>query len=379
MKKILFVVNVDWFFVSHRLPIALKAIEHGYDVHLACTFTDKRGFLESLGINCHNISFSRSGSSLRCELNSIGSIRRLLKDIDVDVVHAVTIKPVIYTGFVLQSMAHRPAFVAAISGLGYVFTANTIRAKSTKLLVSLMYKFALRSKRKMVIFQNTSDQAILSDIVNLSENNRTLIKGSGADLSVYRAQSEPLGTKKIVSMACRLLKEKGVYQFIEAAKIIKAKLPNTEFWLIGNVDPENPNSVSQQEVDAWVAQGVINALGHRGDIPELFAQSHIVTMPSFYGEGVPKVLIEAAACGRPIVTTDNPGCRDSIINEKTGFLVPIKNSEALADALMKLLLDETKRVEMGLQARQYAVNEFDVNNVVARHLDIYESLIVSKR
>lgn len=170
-----------------------------------------------------------------------------------------------------------------------------------------------------------------------------------------------------------------MYQFIEAAKIIKAKLPNTEFWLIGNVDPENPNSVSQQEVDAWVAQGVINALGHRGDIPELFAQSHIVTMPSFYGEGVPKVLIEAAACGRPIVTTDNPGCRDSIINENTGFLVPIKNSEALADALMKLLLDETKRVEMGLQARQYAVNEFDVNNVVARHLDIYESLIVSKR
>lgn len=379
MKKIIFVINVDWFFVSHRLPIALKSIEEGYEVHLACTFTDKRAYLENLGINCHSVTFSRSGGSLSCELSSISSIRRLLKDIDADIVHAVTIKPVLYTGFVLQSMAYGPAFVAAISGLGYVFTANTLRAKLTKLLVSLMYKFALRHKRKMVIFQNTSDQAILSDIVNLSESDRTLIKGSGADLSVYCSQLEPLGTKKIVSMACRLLKEKGVYQFVDAAKIIKAKLPNTEFWLIGNVDPENPNSVSQQDVDAWVAQGVINALGQRNDIPELFAQSHIVTMPSFYGEGVPKVLIEAAACGRPIVTTDNPGCRDAIINEKTGLLVPIKNSEALADALMTLLLDESKRVEMGSQARQYAVNEFDVDNVVAKHLDIYESLLVSKR
>lgn len=379
MKKIIFVINVDWFFVSHRLPIALKAIEEGYEVHLACSFTDKRAYLENLGINCHSVTFSRSGSSLSCELSSISSIRRLLKDIDVDIVHAVTIKPVLYTGLVLQSIAHGPAFVAAISGLGYVFTANTLRAKLTKLLVSLMYKFALRHKRKMVIFQNTTDQAILSDIVNLSGNDRTLIKGSGADLSVYRSQPEPLGTKKIVSMACRLLKEKGVYQFVDAAKIIKAKLPNTEFWLIGNVDPENPNSVSQEDVDAWVAQGVINALGHRSDIPELFAQSHIVTMPSFYGEGVPKVLIEAAACGRPIVTTDNPGCRDAIINEKTGLLVPIKNSEALADALMTLLLDESRRVEMGSQARQYAVNEFDVDNVVAKHLDIYESLLVSKR
>lgn len=379
MKKIIFVINVDWFFVSHRLPIALKSIEEGYGVHLACTFTDKRAYIENLGINCHSVTFSRSGGSLSCELSSISSIRRLLKDIDADIVHAVTIKPVLYTGFVLQSMAYGPAFVAAISGLGYVFTANTIRAKLTKLLVSLMYKFALRHKRKMVIFQNTSDQAILSDIVNLPENDRTLIKGSGADLSVYRSQPEPLGTKKIVSMACRLLKEKGVYQFVDAAKIIKAKLPNTEFWLIGNVDPENPNSVSQEDVDAWVAQGVINALGQRSDIPELFAQSHIVTMPSFYGEGVPKVLIEAAACGRPIVTTDNPGCRDAIINEKTGLLVPIKNSEALADALITLLLDESRRVEMGSQARQYAVNEFDVDNVVAKHLDIYESLLVSKR
>ncbi|HAS8154962.1 glycosyltransferase family 4 protein [Vibrio vulnificus] len=378
MKKLLFVVNVDWFFVSHRLPIALKAIEHGYDVHLACAFSDKKNLLEKYGITCHNIAFSRSGNSLKNELNTIAAIRRVLTEIAPDVVHAVTIKPVIYTGLALKSITRPPAFVAAISGLGYVFTASTLRAKFTKSLVSLMYKFALRSKRKVVIFQNTSDEKILSDIVNLPPRDRTLIKGSGADLSVYNFQPESIAKIKVVSMACRLLKEKGVYQFVEAAKIVKQSYPDTEFWLIGSVDADNPNSVSQQEVDDWVREGLIIALGHRDDIPELFSQSHVITMPSFYGEGVPKVLIEAAACGRPIVTTDNPGCRDAVIDNTTGLVVPIKDSNALANALFSLLSDDDRRMKMGQQARQFAVKEFDVNNVVLRHLDIYDSLMADR-
>lgn len=373
MKKILFVVNVDWFFLSHRLPIAIQAIDKGYDVHLACLFTDKKAQLQDLGITCHSIDFSRSGSSIKCELHTIFSIRRLVKSLDVDIVHAITIKPVIYTGLSLQSIKNPPAFVAAISGLGYIFSAVTLRAKIMKVLVTLMYKIAFRNKLKLVIFQNTSDQAILSEIVNLSEKDRVLIKGSGVDLSVYNYQTEPKGSKKIVSMACRLLKEKGVYDFVEAARVIKEKHSNIEFWLIGSVDLENPNSVLQEEIDCWEKQGIIKALGNREDVPDLFAQSHIITLPSFYGEGVPKVLIEAASCGRPIVTTDNPGCRDSIINEKTGLLVPVKNSKLLAEALMSLLFDQNRRTSMGEAARQYAEHEFDVKNVVKRHLELYES------
>ncbi|MGR2988248.1 glycosyltransferase family 4 protein [Vibrio vulnificus] len=378
MRKILFVVNVDWFFVSHRLPIALKAIEQGNSVHLICTFTDKKKYLEKCGIICHDVNFSRSGSSLIKELKNIIKIRSLIKKVNAELVHSVTIKPVIYTGLALQSMTRRPAFVAAISGLGYVFTANTVRAKLTKFLVLFMYKFALNSKRKIVIFQNTSDQDVLSNIINLNESDRTLIKGSGADLSVYKSQPEPVGKRRVVSMACRLIKEKGVYQFVEAARIIKSKRPDTDFWLIGSVDPDNPNSVSQKEVDDWVSEGIVSALGHRDDIPELFAQSHIVTMPSFYGEGVPKVLIEAAACGRTIVTTDNPGCRDAIIDKSTGLLVPVRDSGALARALLALLNDDETRVNMGIQAREFAVKEFDVNNVVTRHLEIYDSLTADK-
>ncbi|BDY04079.1 glycosyltransferase family 4 protein [Ferrimonas sp. YFM] len=378
MKKILFVVNVDWFFISHRLPIALKAIENGYDVHLACTFSDCKAKLEALGITCHDITFSRSGNSLKREFSSILSIRRLIKTLKVDIVHAITIKPVLYTGIALQTISSPPAFVAAISGLGYVFTAETARARITKLLVSLMYRFALRTQHKVVIFQNNSDQAILSEIVKLTVHDRTLIKGSGADLSVYRNEPEPSGHRMVVSMACRLLREKGVYDFVDAAKIVQSKWPNVDFWLIGDVDLENPNSVMQEEVDDWVKQGIITALGHRDDIPELFAKSNIVTMPSFYGEGVPKVLIEAAACGRPIVTTDNPGCRDAIVDGETGLLVPIKNADALAEALMMLLSDKEERVRMGERARMYAVKEFDVSNVISRHLEIYQTLMVGR-
>lgn len=379
MKRLLFVVNVDWFFLSHRLPIAIKAIQRGYEVHIACTYTDKKTFLESLGIHCHNVPFSRSGSALAGEVNSIVLIRNLIKKVKPDLVHAVTIKPVLYTGFALQTLADKPAFVAAISGLGYVFTADTMRARLTRLIVSTMYKIALKGGRKNVIFQNTSDELILTEIVKLKASDKTLIKGSGADLSVYTPQNEPQTITKIVSMACRLLREKGVYQFVDAARIVKNEHPNTEFWLIGSVDPDNPNSVTQKEVDQWVEEGVISALGHRDDIPTLFSQSHIVTLPSFYGEGVPKVLIEAAACGRPIVTTDNPGCRDAIIDGVTGLKVPVKDAVRLAEAYMRLLDDDRTRCEMGRSAREYAIQEFDVNNVVTKHMDIYQELMVPSR
>ncbi|WP_140112615.1 glycosyltransferase, partial [Vibrio parahaemolyticus] len=194
--------------------------------------------------------------------------------------------------------------------------------------------------------------------------------------SIYKYHPERSDDIKVVSMACRLLKEKGVYNFVEAARIVKKRFPETEFRLIGDVDFGNPNSISKEEVESWVNEGVIVALGQRGDIPWLFSESNLVTLPSFYGEGVPKVLIEAAACGRPIVTTNNPGCRDAVIENETGITVPIRDSASLAKAIIYLLENKGIRQSMGLKARDYAVKEFDVNNVVKKHLDIYESLMV---
>lgn len=375
MKNILFIVNVDWFFISHRLPIAIEAKKNGYDVIIACHFTQHKQELIDLGFNVVEIPFSRSGGGALKEIATIKCIRQVVKDVNPTVIHAVTIKPVLYTGLALKTIKRNIPFVAAISGLGYVFTANSLRAKVTRVIASAFYKVALSQKYKTVIFQNTSDESILTDVARLTANDKVLIKGSGADLSVYSYLPEKVTENIKVVMACRLLKEKGVYEYIDAAKCVKGHYPETEFLLVGTPDLENPNTVKQHEIDTWVSQGIINYLGHRNDIPDVFSNSNIVCLPSFYGEGVPKVLIEGAACGRAIITTDNPGCRDAIINGETGITVPIRNSEALANAIVELIDNTELRVSMGKKARTFAESEFDINSVVSKHLAIYSDLI----
>lgn len=373
--KLLFIVNVDWFFVSHRLPIAQEALKQGCNVTIACYCTEHKKKLIDMGFNVVELPFTRSGGGIVNELKVIKVIRDLVIQQQPSVIHAVTIKPVLYTGISLRLIKKDVPFVAAISGLGYVFTANTLRAKITKLVVSIFYKISLSQKYKKVIFQNASDEAILTEVAKLKESDKALIKGSGADLSVYNYLPERIDDAVKIVMACRLLKEKGVYQYIDAARIIKEQHPNAEFLLVGTPDLENPNTVKQVEIDSWVTQGLITYLGHRSDIPTVFSDSNIVCLPSFYGEGVPKVLIEAAACGRAIVTTDNPGCRDAVIEGVTGLTVPIRDASALADAILMLIDNSALRVSMGAKARVFAEKEFDVNNVVNKHLEIYHNLL----
>ncbi|MFT6987143.1 MAG: glycosyltransferase involved in cell wall biosynthesis [Psychromonas sp.] len=375
IKSIIYIVNVDWFFISHRLPIALEAKKRGYKVTIACNFTKHKEELRDMGFNVINIPFTRSGGGFLNELKTIIYIRRVIKEVKPSLVHAVTIKPVLYTGLALKTITKNIPMVAAISGLGYVFTASNLRAKLTRFIASLCYKVALTQKYKIVIFQNSSDDAILTRVANLKCSDKALIKGSGVDLSVYNSLAENNSDGIKVVMACRLLKEKGVYEYIEAAKQVKEHYLDTEFLLVGTPDLENPNTIEQTEIDRWVNGGVINYLGHRNDIPNVFADSNIVCLPSFYGEGVPKVLIEAAACGRAIITTNNPGCKDAIIDGVTGIAVPVRDSAALAMAIIKLIEDSDLRNVMGQKGRLFAEQEFDVNSVVHKHLKIYNNLI----
>jgi glycosyltransferase involved in cell wall biosynthesis len=361
--------------MSHRLPIAIEAKKNGYDVTIACHFTQHKQELINLGFNVIEVPFSRSGGGVLNELATIKCIRNVIKAVNPSLIHAVTIKPVLYTGLALKTLKRNIPFVAAISGLGYVFTASNLRAKLTRVIASVFYKVALSQKYKTIIFQNTSDESILTEVARLKSSDKVLIKGSGADLSVYNYLPENINEAVTVVMACRLLKEKGVYEYVEAAKRVKAHYPNADFLLVGTPDLENPNTIKQDEIDKWVSQGLIDYLGHRNDIPDVFSKSNIVCLPSFYGEGVPKVLIEGAACGRAIVTTDNPGCRDAIINGETGITVPIQNSEDLANAIIKLIDNPQLRISMGEKARAFAEAEFDVNSVVSKHLVIYSDLI----
>ena len=370
-------MNVDWFFISHRLPIALKAIKEGFEVHIACSDTGKKLFLESQGLIVHTTSFSRSGRNFLDELVTFMSLRDLMIDSKFDIVHSVTIKSVIYSGMAIITLKDKPAFVAAISGLGYIFSSTNITEKLWRLLVSILYKLALKNRNKTVIFQNTSDQKTLNSICHLDANDQVLIKGSGVDLEQFIATSEHTPPPIRIVMACRLLKDKGVKEFVESARLLRIQQPHIplEFILAGDLDTENPNSVTQSELDQWKEEGIVNAIGMCKDIPSLFSQSHIIVLPSYYGEGVPKVLIEAAACGRPIVTTDTPGCRDCIVDKKTGYLVPPRNAQQLAEKILVLALDEEKRKAMGKSAREYAERNFDIQSVIASHMEIYQSLL----
>ena len=369
LKKILIVVNVDWFFVSHRLPIALKAIEMGYEVHLAAKDTGRFGELKNLGIITHNVNFGRGKISLLNEIYTLFSLLSLLRLIRPNLVHAVTIKPVLYAGIIKKLFMSNMPFIAAISGLGISFSSD--KKGIVPYIVKALYRLALSSNTTKVIFQNQDDRETVLSLCPKIIGNDYLIRGSGVDLNEYSCVDE--SKENIVVMASRLLVDKGLYQFHAAAKIVKQRLPRARFILAGTPDEGSLNSISLDTLEKWKSEGIVEPIGFCSDMSQLLQMSNLVVFPSFYGEGVPKILIEAAASGRAVITTDNPGCKDAIIHGETGLLVPKKDSEALADAIINLLDDDAKRIEMGMKAREFAKREFYLKEVINKHIDIYQS------
>ncbi|CAM3863811.1 glycosyltransferase family 4 protein [Rheinheimera salexigens] len=364
--KLLYIVNVDWFFISHRLPIALAAIKNGYEVHIACGVTNKKSYLESLGINVHPISLSRSGTSLLSELKVLKQVWNIVNHVKPDVSHAITIKGVVYGGLVTRFLKVKMR-VASISGLGYVFIDGSIKARTLKILIKKLYSFALGFDTK-VIFQNRSDESIFLDNI-IDKSQSIIIRGSGVDLKLLSFTPE-LTTKKTVMFLARLLKDKGLIEFCEAAKIVKQDL-DVRFVLVGDVDFDNPNSITQRELADFVSSGAVEHWGYVANVNEVISKSHIMVLPS-YREGLPKSLVEAAACGRAVITTDVPGCRDAIIPDVTGLLVPVKNIGKLAEAIIELLINDNKRLAMASAGRLLAEQAFDINDIVKKHLMIYE-------
>ena len=373
MEKILFVVNVDWFFLSHRLPIALEAQRQGYQVHIATGLTDKLDELQRHGLVVHPLALDRSSAGLGNAWRTMVELWKVFRAVRPDVVHLVTIKPVLLGGLVVR-MAGVPAVVVAVSGLGFVFIARGATAVVRRWLVGALYRLALGHRNLKVIFQNPDDQAGLSKLAHLPDSKVEMIRGSGVDLTQYGHTPLPLGVP-VVLLAARLLADKGVREFVEAARLLKQQGVSARFCLVGTVDPANPTSLTDAELAQLASEGVVELWGHRSDMPRVLAAAQVVVLPSYYGEGLPKVLIEAAACGRAVVTTDHPGCRDAIDPGVTGVLVPVRNAEALADALKGLINDPARCQAMGNAGRALAESAFDVRQVVAAHLRIYQELI----
>ena len=291
-RKLLFIVNVDWFFISHRLPIALEAIDKGYEVHIATTITDRLDFLLDKGLIVHPINLHRSQSGVFAVTSEFLEIFSLVRKISPDIVHLVTIKPVLLGGLATR-LLNTPSVVSAISGLGFVFMNNGFTALLRRKVVSVIYRLALGHSNQRVIFQNIDDKKQLSKLTSLSLDNSTIIQGSGVNLSLYKVLPPPNGLP-IVLLAARLLVDKGVREFVHAAELVNKTKVLARFVLVGEIDKFNPASIQEQELLIWKENGLVELWGYRNDMESVLSNATIVVLPS-YREGFPKVLVEAAS------------------------------------------------------------------------------------
>jgi glycosyltransferase involved in cell wall biosynthesis len=374
-KILLFVVNTPWFFLSHRLPLAVAAKKAGFDVHVATADGPQVSRINSEGFVHHVVPFNRSKQNLSSNLASFLSLLKIFKRLQPDLLHLVTIKPVIFGGIAAR-MAGIKSVIAAISGLGTVFIDNSYLGCLRRAIVMKLYRSAFKHHRLKVIFQNTEDSKYFLDNNLLCSQDIKIIRGSGVNLTEYPFLAEPNSLTTVV-MASRLLWDKGVKEFIDAAKILKSQEDKIIFRLIGDSDLDNKTSIPKEFINKWKEEGIVEFLGFREDIASQYANAHIICLPS-YREGLPKCLIEAAACGRSVVTTDVPGCRDAITPGLTGLLCSVKDSNSLANAIKELADDPIKRQQMGKAGRHLAETEFAIEIIIEQHMEIYKQLVMEE-
>jgi glycosyltransferase involved in cell wall biosynthesis len=371
-RRLLIVVNNPAFFLSHRLPLALGAKQAGFDVHVATMDGPSVPQIVAHGLTHHVIPLSRSGKHPVEEVRSIHALWRLFRKLRPQIVHAVTIKPVLYGGIAAR-LAGVPSYIAAVSGLGFIFTRRPGGVDFLRLAATMLYRLALGHPNSRVIFQNANDRDVLRAAGVVRPDQVVIIRGSGVDLDAFPFVAEPEGPPRAI-MASRLLIDKGVREFVEAARRTSGHPSGLRWTLAGSPDPGNPASIGEAELAGWQREGIVEFLGEREDIAVLYQQSHIVVLPS-YREGLPKSLVEAAASGRAVVTTDVPGCRDAIEPGVSGLLVPAADAGALAEAVSRLADDAALRRQMAAAGHRLAEQEFDIRNIVAAHLALYEGLM----
>lgn len=368
---LLFVVNTDRFFLSHRLPIARRALELGFSVAVAAFDSGMGAEIRRHGIRFYPLPLLRGSCNPIRELRCIAGLAKILLALRPELVHHVTIKPVLY-GSLVSRFLRQGAVANAISGLGFTFTARA-RARVIRGLISPLYRFALHHPRSRVIVQNPEDLEFLVSRKLARREQLVLIRGSGVDCGEFLPSPMPDGPP-IVMLVSRMLWDKGVGEFVEAANTLGASDDDVRFVLVGSPDPDNPSSVPQHMIEEWVEQGIVEWWGWRDDVAAVLKEASVVVLPS-YREGLPKVLLEAAATARPIVATDVPGCREIVRDGVNGFLVPPCNSSALAEAIRELIYSLALRDQFGRNGRKIVESEFSVNHVVEQTARVYRELI----
>lgn len=371
--KILYIVNVDWFFISHRLPLAIEAKKKGYEVYVLAGDTGVGSSLEK-----HNITFipwniSRAGTNVFKEISAILQLIRIFWQLKPKFVHNVGVKSVIYGTLVAQ--VFRKPHVNALAGMGFAFTGSTLKAKILRTIIKRFFVFIFNSEKSLLILQNEDDMFWFLSKGYIKPSKVRLIKGSGVNLNDFKFESEPLTLPSIVCLPSRMLWDKGIREFIDAARIFRNKnIKNIKFVLVGGVDSENPAKISKKQLQEWVSEGIVEWWGHQANMPLLLSKVNIVVLPS-YKEGLPKVLLETAAVGRAIITTDVVGCREIIKHDYNGILVPPQNAEELARAIDKLIHNPNLRNKYIKNGYELIKKEFVIERVIEQTFSIYSELL----
>ena len=368
--RLLYVATEDWYFLSHRLPMARAARDAGFDVHVATRVVDGRAAIEAEGFTLHPVPFARGRVSPFGTLATIRALRRVHRMIAPAIAHHVSLQAA-----VLGSIAAwgRPVrCINALTGLGYTFTSRNAKALLLRPVLSALLRLLLNRPNQTVLVQNPDDRAGMLSL-GIGADHIVTIPGSGVDVDNLQPTPEPLGPPTVAFVG-RLLADKGIHTLIRAHRLLRQRGSNVELLIAGTPDPANPASVSEQDAADWNAEPGITWLGHVGDIASVWARAHIAVLPS-RREGLPKSLLEAAACGRPLVAADVPGCREVVRHGETGLLVPYDDATDLADAIEKLATSTELRAQYGAAARRLTVEQFSAAAIGRQTVDLYRGLV----
>lgn len=373
MKAVLF-ANTDWYLWNFRRSLALALREAGYEVVFISPDGPYGEKIRACGLQWQAVPMDRRSLNPLREALLLWHLMRLFRRERPNVVHGFTIKCAVY-GSLAARLAGVPARVNAVAGMGYVFTSEALKARLLRPVVRMLLRLTLGGRNARLVLQNPDDVALFREAGLVDPGHVRLIPGSGVDCVRFSPapQQDAEGRVRVV-LPARLLWDKGLAEYVEAARLLRSRGVPVDLLLAGTPDPGNPAAVPESAVRQWVSEGLVQWLGHVDDMPTLFRSVQIVALPS-YREGLPKGLIEAGASGCALVTTDVPGCREVVTHEVDGLLVPVKDGGALADAIERLVRDPALRHTLGVAAREKAVAQFDERIVVARTLDVYAELL----
>ena len=372
MTKIFLVANTDWYLYNFRLTLAKVLRSNGYEVSLVSPTGSFVGLIQAEGFHWLEWPVGRLSMEPVGEIRALLKLRQIYHQQRPDLVHHFTVKPVLY-GTLAARLAGIPLVVDSITGLGYLFIQQDLKVRLVRWLVVQLYRQAFHHPNLAVTYENLSDQAffVSRHLVRLEQT--SVIQGAGVDLEKYCLMPEPAG-QPLVVLPARMLWDKGVGVLVEAVRQLKQRR-SLRVALVGAVDAGNPANIPESILRSWVSEGVVEWWGFRRDMPEVYRQAAIITLPSM-GEGLPTVLLEAAACGRPIVATDVPGCREVVVDGETGFLVPPNDPSALAGALEKLLDNPALRQRLGQNGRRRVEANFSDQQINEQTLQVYKHLFI---